>query len=85
MNTEAERIEQLTLRLVGPLTPRDRATLWGRKSATRAAASGLGGCLPLPAPPPIEEDVTLHYSEADEVHPIYKRGDRLASKVHSGS
>jgi len=70
--------ERITLE-VGPLSDKERAYLLGRKSAIRERARAQGIEHLLPAPPPIEEDVTLQ-DQAESVvrrlHRLKKRGVR---------
>ena len=72
----AEKLDAIDLRIIastGALTPRDVATLCGRRSRSRAVACALGLGRHLPAPPPIEEDASL-LSDA-------RGADRLARRL----
>ena len=65
--TEREKARRIILELFGPLSDVDRATLWGRKSETRARVGELRGHHNLPDPPPIEQDTSLKHAAENRI------------------
>ena len=58
---------RLVHELVGPPTAKEIVTLFGRMSETRLLAREQGLERYLPAPPPIEDDLSLKYARAEAV------------------